>query len=509
MAAPMRTIYQEGMLTTSTDEDQLIDLMATCYANPLKHVLVSYPWGVKGTPLEGRDGPDLWQREFLIELGKQVKDRNFDGVNAVNPIQFSTASGHGIGKSCLSAWIIRWIGDTRPDSAGTITANTAEQLRTKTFAELAKWHNLAITKHWWTLNAGSAGSLNMYHRDNPKRWRCDGQTCREENSEAFAGQHRENSTSYYLFDEAGGIPNKIFEVREGGLTDGEPMTFDFGNPTRNSGRFHSNMLGKNRGRYIKRFIDSRSVDITNKEYLQRLIDDYGVDSDVVKVRVLGQFPSASSHQFISGDDVDAAMLREMTPSEYNFAPTIIGVDPAWTGDDDFVIQLRQGNNSKTLGVYARNDNDVQMAQLIAQFEDDYDADAVFVDGGFGTGIVSIGHTMGRDHWQIVWFSDKSLNPGCLNKRAEMWESVRIWLKEGGCLEEDDIMRQDLTGVELVPRLDGKKQLESKEHMKDRGLASPNKADALAITFAFPVAARKVAYNPKQAAEMQHEYDPMA
>jgi hypothetical protein len=108
----------------------------------------------------------------------------------------------------------------------------------------------------------------------------------------------------------------------------------------------------------------------------------------------------------------------------------------------------------------------------------------------------------------VWFSDKSMDRGCLNKRAEMWESVRIWLKEGGALEEDDTMRADLTGVELVPRLDGKKQLESKEHMKDRGLASPNRADALAITFAFPVVSKRVAYSPKQEAETQHEYDPI-
>ena len=489
------------------EEDQLIDLMASCYADPFKHVLVSYPWGVPGTPLVDRDGPDKWQREFLVDLGGEVKKRGFDGVNAVDPIQFTTASGHGIGKSCLSAWIIIWIRDTRPQSMGTITANTAEQLRSKTFAELSKWHGMSITNHWFVLNAGSAGSLNMYHKGD-RTWGCSGQTCQEHNSEAFAGQHRDTSTSYYLFDEAGGIPNSIFEVREGGLTDGEPMTFDFGNPTRNSGRFHANMVGKFRGRFIKRFIDSRSVAITNKEYLNRMIEDHGLTSDLVKVRVLGQFPSASAHQFISTDDVNAAMLREAQPSEYNFAPVIIGVDPAWTGDDDFVIVMRQGLNSKVLGVYERNDNDVQMANLIAQFEDDYNADAVFIDGGFGTGIVSIGHTMGRIDWQIVWFSDRSLDRGCLNKRAEMWELMRQWLKQGGCLEEDDTMRSDLTGVELVPRLDGKKQLESKEHMKERGLASPNKADALAITFAFPVVAKKLAYNPHHAAETEHEYNPL-
>jgi len=489
-------------------EGDLVDLMASCYADPLKHVLVSYPWGIRNTLLEGRTGPDDWQRDFLIELGLEVEKRGFNGVDAVDPIQFSTASGHGIGKSCLSAWIIIWIRDTRPNSTGTITANTAEQLRSKTFSELSKWHNMSITKHWFQLNAGSAGSLNMYHVDNKATWGCSGQTCREENSEAFAGQHRDTSTSYYLFDEAGGIPDKIFEVREGGLTDGEPMTFDFGNPTRNSGRFHANMVGKYRSNFIKRHIDSRDVAITNKEYLDRMIADYGIDSDVVKVRVLGTFPSASAHQFISTDDVDTAMMRELTPSEYNFAPTIIGVDPAWTGEDDFVIMLRQGNNAKLLGSYAYNDNDVQMANLIAQFEDDHKADAVFVDGGFGTGIISIGHTMGRIDWQIVWFSQKSMDQGCVNKRAEMWTQMQAWLKQGGALEEDDMMRSDLTGVELVPRLDGKKLLESKAHMKDRGLASPNRADALAITFAFPVASKKIKYNPHYHDQTQHEYDPL-
>jgi len=134
---------------------------------------------------------------------------------------------------------------------------------------------------------------------------------------------------------------------------------------------------------------------------------------------------------------------------------------------------------------------------------------VFIDGGFGTGIVSIGHTMGRIDWQIVWFGEKSLDPGCCNKRAEMWNSVKTWLKEGGTLEEDDVIRADLTGVELVPRLDGKKQLESKEHMKDRGLASPNRADALALTFAFPVASKRLAYNPHHSEQTLSDYDPMA
>ena len=110
---------------------------------------------------------------------------------------------------------------------------------------------------------------------------------------------------------------------------------------------------------------------------------------------------------------------------------------------------------------------------------------MFVDGGYGTGIVSGGRTLGRK-WHIVWFSGASADPGCLNKRAEMWNSMKRWLKEGGTIPADQVLADDLTGPEAVPRMDGKIQLESKEDMKTRGLPSPNRADALALTFAHPV-----------------------
>ena len=486
-------------------ELELAEFMATFYSNPYGHVMASYPWG-EGQ-LVGRHGPDKWQKEFLLELGEEVKKRGFNGIDAVLPIQFCTASGHGIGKSCMTAWLINWIMDTRPFAKGVVTANTSEQLRGKTWSEAAKWFNIKLTRHWFILNAGGGGSMNMYHKVHKETWRCDAMTCREENSEAFAGLHSANSTPFYVFDEASRVPNKIYEVREGGLTDGEPMTFDWGNPTRSNGRFHQQMVGKLRHRFITRTIDSREVAITNKSVLDRWIEDYGIDSDFVKVRVRGLFPSQSTRQYISTDDVDAAVGRHLREEQYNFAPVIIGVDPAWTGEDEFVIYLRQGLHSKLLAKYERNDNDVVMAQMIAQFEDDYNADAVFVDGGFGTGVVSVGEALGRA-WHIVWFSGESGNPGCLNKRAEMWTSMRDWLKAGGVLEDDEIIRQDLTGPELVPRIDGKIQLESKEHMKERDLASPNRGDALALTFAFPVASRKVAPSPMDRHTTQHEYEPL-
>ena len=272
------------------------------------------------------------------------------------------------------------------------------------------------------------------------------------------------------------------------------MFFKFGNPTRNSGDFYDCFHGM-RHRWRTRHIDSRAVTITNKSQLQQWIDDYGADSDFVKVRVRGMFPALSARQFISVTDVDAAFGRHISASACGFAPVILSCDPAWSGDDELVIAKRQGLAFTILRAIPKNDNDIEIANILANLEDEHQADAVFVDAGYGTGIVSAGQTMGRG-WTLVWFGGASADPGCLNKRAEMWKLARDWLKAGGAIPDDKVLYADLIGPETVPRMDGKIQLESKEDMKRRGLSSPNRGDALALTFAFPVAGRALHVRPR-------------
>lgn len=505
-----------------TEVDQaLARELGRYYDDALGFVMFAFPWDTDSSiqlvelvePWKSRYpyckyGPDEWACRFLDDISEEVKKRGFDGKTPVDAIQEAVVSGHGIGKSSMTAWLILWIASTRPYSKGTVTANTSEQLKTKTWAELGKWKNRCITGHWFEYN-NTRGNMNLYHKMHKDEWRCDAQTCREENSEAFAGQHAANSTSYYINDEASAIPDIIWEVQEGGLTDGEPMRFAFGNPTRNTGRFRE-CSRRFRHRWRTRHIDSRTVAITNKEKLNQLVSDYGEDSDVAKIRVRGIFPSQSAMQFISEADVDAAFGRHLRKDQYDFAPVILTCDPAWTGDDELIISKRQGLASWILKVIPKNDNDVEVAQLLARLEDEHDADAVFVDGGFGTGIVSAGQTMGRT-WQIVWFSGKSPDPGCLNLRAFMWKEMRDWLKAGGAIPADDGLRNDLTSPETVPRLDGKIQLESKQDMKDRGLPSPNKADALALSFAYPVAKKHPASRFRNRLRDQAsngDYDPL-
>jgi hypothetical protein len=492
----------------------LAEDMARFYDDPLGFVMYAYPWDADASlqmvelaePYQSRyastHGPDAWACAFLDELGQEVARRGFDGVHAVEALRFATASGHGIGKSAMVAWLVNWILSTRPFAKGIVTANTASQLETKTWAEIARWTKKCITAHWFEVHTGR-GSMRLNHRQHPESWQCVAQTCREENAESFAGLHAASSTPFYLFDEASAIPEKIWEVAEGGLTDGEPMFLAFGNPTRNSGAFHACFHGM-RHRWHTRQIDSRSVSITNKAQIAQWIEDYGPDSDFVKVRVRGMFPALSSRQFISVADVDAAFGRLYKPGAFDYAPVILTCDPAWSGDDELIIAKRQGLAFAILRAIPKNDNDIEIATLLAHLEDEHGADAVFVDAGYGTGIVSAGQTMGRT-WTLVWFAGASADPGCLNKRAEMWKAARDWLKSGGALPDDKTLYADLIGPETVPRMDGRIQLESKEDMKKRGLPSPNRGDALALSFAFPVV-KKPLFETRRTHAL--DYDPL-
>jgi hypothetical protein len=474
--------------------------MARFYADPLGFVLYAFPWDTDKSlqlvklPEPWRSqfpnceyGPDAWACEELEAIGAAVRERGFDGAAAVAPIRRAVVSGHGIGKSAIVAWITCWIMSTRPFAQGTVTATTAPQLRTKTWAQIAKWAKKCVTSHWFNVTTGM-GTMRMEHKAHQSEWFCQAQTCAEENSEAFAGQHAANSTSFYIFDEASGVPNKIDEVSEGGLTDGEPMKFAFGNPTQNSGWFYD-AFHRMRHRWSTRHVDSRDVQITNKKLIDEWISDHGIDSDWIKIRVRGMFPAQSSRQFISVADVDAAMARHLRPEQYAFAPKVLTLDNAWTGDDEGVIGLRQGLKFTVLRTFVKNDNDIEIANLLARLEDEEGADAVFIDAGYGTGVYSAGVTMGRE-WQLVWFAGKSPDPGYLNMRAWIWGQTRDWLKKGGALPEKDlVLHDDLIGPQTVPRMDGVIQLESKEDMKKRDVASPNRADALALSFAYPVARR--------------------
>lgn len=530
-------------MTELSNDKKIANDLAGFYSDPLGYVMYVFPWEeeesiqvVRLAPeyherFNCEFGPDIWACKFLDELGEEIRKRNFNGRDAVEPIRFATVSGHGIGKSVLTAWLIKFILDTRPFSVGTVTAMTAEQLKVKTWSELGKWHRMSITSHWFDYTSGR-GAMGLASNRSDKlgnplkdKWKCTAQTCREENSEAFAGQHAANSTSFYIFDEASGVPNKIYEVRDGGTTDGEPMIFDFGNGTRNSGRFYEECEGRLKHRYISRSIDSRDVQITNKTLHQEWIDDYGEDSDYVRVRVRGMFPSAGSVQFISSDLVDNAMQRDLEKQEPD-APLVIGVDVARYGDDEAVVYPRIGYDARSFSPkrYRQLDTvqlSAKVIQMVQSFRDlGIETAAIFVDATGSAGVADTLRHLGYPVFEVL-FGNRAIDAKRYRYVSdEIWGRLRdalpkLWLPMVDEPSGIDLKMQ-LTQREFGYTVQGNKiHLESKKDMKERlggAASSPDIADALACTFAQDVAPRSLmrsglwAQNRRQ---VKHEYDPLA
>jgi hypothetical protein len=380
---------------------------------------------------------------------------------------------------------------TRPFAKGVVTANTNPQLRTKTWAEIQKWNKLSITGHWFHVTSGQ--SMKMVHKEHPDDWRLDGQTCAKENSESFAGLHAANSTPFYIFDEASAIDQTIWEVSEGGMTDGEPMRFVFGNPTRSSGSFFQ-CFNRQKHRWVTQQIDSREAKITNKKKIKEWIDDYGEDSDFVRVRVRGMFPKGTGTNFISREDVDNC-------KEYHYQTCpddvrTIAVDVARFGDDQTVISLREGRHYRPLLKY-RELSTTDTASYVAEQIDNFKPHATFVDGGgVGGGVVDRLRQMGYNVFDVNFGAKATDHVKYGNKRAEMYGRLRDNIKSGIDLPDDLDLLEQLTSIEYAFTKDQQIILEKKEEMKKRGLASPDEADAIALHHAENILPEKQKPLPK-------------
>lgn len=485
-----------GSRVTKTDLE-IADLVATCYHDPLRFVKLCYPWGEPG-PLLEYEGPDNWQEEILAAIGRDCLANRFDGKTAVRPIRVAVSSGHGIGKSTLQAWLVDWIMSTRPHAQGTITANTSTQLATKTWASLQTWTKRCLTGHWFVIN-----SERMYHPSFKESWFCTAQTCKEENSEAFAGQHAAGSTSFYINDEDSAVPDVIHEVEEGGLTDGEPMQFLFGNPTRNTGAFYEACFGRRRDKYLARVIDARQARFTNKALISEWIEEYGEDSDFVRVRVRGLPPSASDAQFIDATRVYGAQKRIVHP--LGDEPLIAGVDVSGGGSTWTVCWYRKGLDARSLPPLRLSGEETRdrtklvtlLADRLSEQGPERKIHTMFVDSAFGAAVVERLHALGFKNVHEVNFGGPSPDVHQYNQRAYQWFRMKDWLLRGA-IPRDTRLEGDLTGPGFHLNTKDQLVIENKDSMEKRGLASPDDGDALSLTFAQPVGAYKHKAAPQSA-----------
>ena len=282
------------------------------------------------------------------------------------------------------------------------------------------------------------------------------------------------------------------------------MAFMFGNPTRNTGKLYRANFGSEQHRWNHRSIDSRNCRFPNKQLHAEWIEDYGIDSDFVRVRVRGLPPMASESQFIDWDRIKAAQAR--VPRVLPGDPLIAGVDVSGGGMAWNVVRFRRGNDGRSIpairipGEKTRNDRGMFLAKLAEVLQDGVQGLPVammFVDSAFGSPYVERLKQLGFDNVQEVNFGGKSPNEHQANWRAYMWNRAKEWLQTG-CIPADEYGKdKDKLAADLaLPgfHLNTRDQLvlESKEDIIERGEASPDDGDAFALTFAAPVAPRGAA-----------------
>ena len=478
--------------TAKQEEELMTDVWSlNIKDDPLNFVRYIFPWNQEGTPLADFSGPRRWQEKILRDIGNHI--RKNETMDLPEMYRLAVASGRGIGKSALVAWLILWMLSTRLGSTIIVTANTEQQLRSRTWAELGKWLTLAINGHWFVKTATSLKPQQWYEellisdlKIDTGYYYAQAQLWSEENPDAFAGVHSSAGVCL-IMDEASGIPSPIYSVSEGFFT--EPTKnrfwFSFSNPRRNSGPFYDSFHSK-RSFWNTEQIDSREVEETDKQLFQKMLEQYGEDSTVARVEVLGQFPNVDDDTVIPIELARAAVDRDvsLTASE----PIVWGLDIARFGPDQSALCIRQGNTVFEIKTFKSMD----LMQLCGAIKNIYDSateinkpSEILVDViGLGSGVVDRLAEQGLPVRGINVAESPASKKNYLNLRAELWFSIKDWLTRRDCrLPNDDELIAELVSPIYSYTSSGKIKIEAKEAMKKRGIKSPDKADALALTMA--------------------------
>lgn len=496
------------------DELELMNMLWSeeCMLYPEVFVLAAFPWGESG-PLLNFEGPREWQVEELRKIGLH-NHQNIDRINRGEipiPYRLAIASGRGPGKSALVAWIALWSMSTRVGSATVIAANTEQQLMSRTWPELGKWHTLMINSHWFDrtattlrpsklLDLSKTGIDTSYYYAQAQLWS-------EENPDAFAGLHNANGM-VLIFDEASGIPESIWNVSKGFFT--EPIFLRlwivFSNPRRPSGAFF-NCFHKNGKSWNTKHIDSRDVEGLDKAVLQEIVDENGEDDDVTRVEVKGQFPRTGSNQLIGWDTVNEACKGKIKREEVAGSAKVLSVDVARYGVDLSTINKRQGLLCEEPIHFAKMDN-MKLAGVIANIAIRWEPDVIIIGSGGGQGVIDRLRQLGFNVIEVDEGGSADRKDLYLNKRIEMWDKAAEWFQAGGVIPDHQRLKEDLSSPTYTyTDQSHKKVLESADSMKKRGLPSLDFGTAFVLGFAFDVAPTMNSNNKANKGKVTTEWDP--
>jgi phage terminase large subunit len=452
------------------------------------------PW-IPGTPKPAISpvGPELWQMKLLDD----VADADVNGRR-----RFAIRSAHGTGKSTTQAWLILWFLLFRRPVKLPCTANSADQLRDVLFAEISLWHRKlpAFLKDMIELNTERA-----FVKALPEEAFAVARTARPERPEALQGFHSKHLG--FFIEEASGIDDVIFETAGGALSSANSWVFMFGNPTRTSGYFFR-AFHENRDQWRTYHVKHSDSSRVSPDYAETMAREYGEDSNVFRVRAMGDFPTSEDDAVIPLGLIEAAIGRDVSPAE---SAVVWGLDVARFGDDSTALAKRRGNVLlEPVREWRKMDLMQTVGAISKEFREtpiEHRPGAINVDViGMGGGVVDRLRELGLPVRGINVAERPALDrERYMRLRDELWFEGRDWFDSRSVLIPDDPkLVSELVSPKYKLESSGKLKVESKDEMRKRGVKSPNKADAFLLT----MAGGDEAVNRRQPVA-QHAYDPFS
>jgi phage terminase large subunit len=456
------------------------------------------PWTFAHQVLQ-QDDDDPWQDEFYHALVGLYPDGR-PMPEEERRLRFALAACKGPGKSASLAGAMWWFKLCFPDSKVVATSITGDNLRANLWTELAVWqqHSRLLTAAYeWTEDFVYERGRRETSYMMALEWQRSANP--EQMANSLAGLHANFIMA--VADESGGIPRRVFGSLDAVLANHDPdegriaYFLQAGNTTTTDGPLYDACTKDHKFWWVKKItgdpLRADRAKRVSKEWAQAQIDMHpgGREHPWVKVNVLGEFPPGGANNLIALADCQNAEARTVRPELWMNDPKVMGVDVARFGDDETALCFRQGLMMFRFKCF-RNQSLMAIAGQVAISIDRWKPHAVFIDDtGVGAGVVD---RLVQLRYAVTAVANGSAALGfshvewkLKNRREECWWQLADWLKRG-CMPKDSQLVADLVGPTYKFTADNRLELESKKDMKKRGLPSPNRGDAAALTFAEPV-----------------------
>jgi hypothetical protein len=422
--------------------------------------------------------PQDWQREVMSAVAKGQR-------------RCSIRSGHGVGKSSCASWLMIWFLLTRYPVKIVVTAPTASQLFDALFAECKRWIKELPTPIKSLLEMKSD---RIELGSSPTEAFISARTSRSESPESLAGVHADHVL--LVVDEASGVPESVFEAAYGSMSGKDATTILLGNPTRSSGYFYETHT-RLRDSWWTKQVSCLDSPLVSPDFIQEMELKYGSESNAMKVRVYGEFPTAEDDTLISLHAVEQASKRVVEQPEGT--PVVWGLDVARYGDDASVLCIRQGRHLQALHSWKK----LSLMELAGRVLDllnssDEPPEEILVDSiGLGAGVLDRLRELDISARGVNVSESPAMADRYANLRAELWDATKSWFSEEVQIPNDDSLIADLTAPRYSFNSSGKMIVESKAETKKRLGRSTDFADSLVLTFASTAAGASGQYRRKK------------